>query len=410
MDTDIVVIGGGVAGSALAARMAAAGLGVIVLEREAAYRDMVRGEAIVPWGFLEAVELGVEDAITRADGISVITRMIPYDEALTVDAAQKRSSDLAEVVAGAPGVIGIGHPELREALANAAEKAGATVYRDVRKTNVRAGSHPAVTYQLDGLTRELSCRLVVAADGKFSMTRAALGVEMHSTVPRVKLTGMLVDDGGAWDRDVTSIAVDGRNQYIVIPRADNRLRLYVGRRVDDPQPLTGPRSIPDFLDAYRTPIFPESDRLAESTPVGPCATFPMCDSWTDTPVVPGAALIGDAAGWSNPVTAQGLSISLRDARMLAEALLDNAKWDPEALVSYTRERTERMRRLRFSTALTDLVSGFGMQDRGTRRGRMLAALAERPELGSALAAVHSGPWSIPEEAFAPDILTTLALS
>ncbi|MFC3243543.1 NAD(P)/FAD-dependent oxidoreductase [Gordonia humi] len=180
--------------------------------------------------------------------------------------------------------------------------------------------------------------------------------------------------------------------------------------MDDPEPLTGPQSIPDFLDAYRTPIFPDSDRLAESTPAGPCAAFSMCDSWTDTPVVDGAALIGDAAGWSNPLTAQGLSIGLRDARMLAEALLNDTTWNPETLSSYARERAERMRRLRFSTALTDLVSGFGMVDRTARRSRILAALAERPELGSALAAVHSGPWSIPEDAFASDILMTLALA
>ncbi|MFC3243542.1 FAD-dependent oxidoreductase [Gordonia humi] len=195
MDTDIVVIGGGVAGSAFAARMGAAGFGVIVLEREAAYRDMVRGEAMVPWGFLEAVELGVADAIMGADGRSVITRMVPYGDSLTVDAAQRRASDLTEVVPGAPGVIAVGHPELRSALADAAESAGATVLRGVRRSSVQAGSHPTVRYQRDGRIGELSCRLVVAADGKFSTTRAALGVDMHSTVPRVKLTGMLVDDG-----------------------------------------------------------------------------------------------------------------------------------------------------------------------------------------------------------------------
>lgn len=114
----------------------------------------------------------------------------------------------------------------------------------------------------------------------------------------------------------------------MIPRAENNVRLYVGQSVDYPEPLEGPSTISEFLESYRTSIFPDHDELAESTPIGPCATFPMNDAWTDTPVVPGGAVIGDAAGWSNPVTAQGLSITLRDARVLSEPLLDNVSWTP----------------------------------------------------------------------------------
>ena len=44
---DVVVIGGGIAGNALAAVMARAGRAVLVLERSIAYRDRVRGEVFV---------------------------------------------------------------------------------------------------------------------------------------------------------------------------------------------------------------------------------------------------------------------------------------------------------------------------------------------------------------------------
>ena len=184
--------------------------------------------------------------------------------------------------------------------------------------------------------------------------------------------------------------------------------MYVARREDDPEPLQGPSAVEEFLKSFRTPIFPHS--LAESTPIGPCATFPMNDAWVDDPVVPGVALVGDAAGWSNPVTAQGLAISLRDARMLAEALLDGPDWTPDGLAGYAQERAVRMARLRFASALTDLISGFGMPDRAARRSRMFGLLRRRPELGAALDAVHAGPWATPAEAYTPDILTTLALA
>jgi 2-polyprenyl-6-methoxyphenol hydroxylase-like FAD-dependent oxidoreductase len=410
VDTEVIVVGGGIAGCALAVRLAQAGVAVTVLERERVYRDIVRGEALVPWGFQEAVQLGVADVILETEGVSVMTRMVPYDESLSVEQAQRRSRDLANVVDGAPGVVGVGHPELREALATAAAKAGATVVRGVRRSVVDGGVNPSVTYEVDGRTRVERCRLVVGADGKKSATRATLGLPLSTTQGRVRLTGMLVDDGGAWDRAETAISVDGRNQFIVIPRADRRLRLYVARRDDDPEPLQGPSAVGEFLKSFRTPIFPQSEALAESTPIGPCATFPMNDAWVDEPVLPGVALIGDAAGWSNPVTAQGLAISLRDARMLAEALLDATDWSPRGLAAYAEERRTRMTRLRFASALTDLLTGFGMPDRAARRSRMLGLLRQRPELGAALEAVHAGPWAASSEAYTPDILTTVALA
>jgi 2-polyprenyl-6-methoxyphenol hydroxylase-like FAD-dependent oxidoreductase len=410
VDTEVIVIGGGIAGCALACRVAGAGVAVTVLERERVYRDIVRGEALVPWGFREAVQLGVADIILETEGVSVMTRMVPYDDSLTVEQAQRRSRDLSTVVDGAPGVVGVGHPELREALATAAVKAGATVIRGVRRSAMQGGADPSVSYEVDGRTYVAHCRLVVGADGKTSAVRTALGVPMRTTQARVRLSGMLVDDGGAWDRAETAISVDGRNQYIVIPRADNRLRLYVGRSVDDPAPIKGVNAVPDFLAAFWTPIFPHSDALATSTPIGPCATFPMNDAWVDEPVVPGAALVGDAAGWSNPVTAQGLSIALRDARVLSEELLDTTDWTRHGLAGYAQERSTRMARLRFASALMDLITGFGMPDRAARRARMVGLLRRRPELGAALDAVHAGPWAASPEAYTPDILSTLALA
>jgi choline dehydrogenase-like flavoprotein len=50
---DVVVVGGGVAGSSLGAALARAGLEVLVVEREARFRDRVRGDSLFPWGVVE---------------------------------------------------------------------------------------------------------------------------------------------------------------------------------------------------------------------------------------------------------------------------------------------------------------------------------------------------------------------
>ena len=56
---DIVTVGGGLGGSALAKVMAERGARVLVVEREAHFKDRVRGEALSPWGVADAKALGL---------------------------------------------------------------------------------------------------------------------------------------------------------------------------------------------------------------------------------------------------------------------------------------------------------------------------------------------------------------
>ncbi len=57
-DYDIITVGGGMGGAALAKAMAEKGYRVLVLEREARFKDRVRGEWLAPWGVAEAQALG----------------------------------------------------------------------------------------------------------------------------------------------------------------------------------------------------------------------------------------------------------------------------------------------------------------------------------------------------------------
>ena len=58
-DYDVITIGGGLAGGALAKMLAESGMRVLVLEREIAFRDRVRGEQMDCWGVVEARTLGL---------------------------------------------------------------------------------------------------------------------------------------------------------------------------------------------------------------------------------------------------------------------------------------------------------------------------------------------------------------
>jgi 2-polyprenyl-6-methoxyphenol hydroxylase-like FAD-dependent oxidoreductase len=65
---DVVIVGGGIGGGALAASLAGAGLDVLVLEKSTLYRDLVRGEWIAPWGVVELKRVGLYDAVCAGGG------------------------------------------------------------------------------------------------------------------------------------------------------------------------------------------------------------------------------------------------------------------------------------------------------------------------------------------------------
>jgi 2-polyprenyl-6-methoxyphenol hydroxylase-like FAD-dependent oxidoreductase len=111
---------------------------------------------------------------------------------------------------------------------------------------------------------------------------------------------------------------------------------------------------------------------------GPLASFDMTETWVDHPYRDGLAMIGDAAGASDPSWGQGLSLTLRDARVLAENLLSGDDW-PAAANNYASAHdgyfnTERI----VGQWVFDLLfqQGFGADQ---RRERALPLLAAEPD-------------------------------
>lgn len=391
---DVVIVGGGIAGSALATVLARDGRRVLVLERDLAYRDRIRGEILMPWGVTEMHQLGLEPVL-RAAGGTYATSFVRYDETVRPAAAEATAVPLDKLLPGVAGALDVGHPEACAALAAAAAAAGATVRRGVRVIGIERG---IVRYEHDGATREARCRLVVGADGRRSAVRRRLGIALHETTPRTACAGLLVDGLDDWPSDRIAIGTEGDLRFYLFPRAGGRVRLFLIQSADSRR-FTGAQAVGEFLDAWRLDCIPGSAAIAAARPAGPCATYPLNDSWTDAPLAPGVVLIGDAAGWNDPIIGQGLAIALRDVRIVVEAL--RATDDPTAadFEPYAQERRERMRRLRLvADVYTDVNATFTLAG-AARRKAVAEAMAADPLLAGPQLAVLLGPEKAPAESF-----------
>jgi 2-polyprenyl-6-methoxyphenol hydroxylase-like FAD-dependent oxidoreductase len=146
-------------------------------------------------------------------------------------------------------------------------------------------------------------------------------------------------------------------------------------------------------------VLPESECIVRARPAGPCAAYPMNDTWTERPIADGLALIVDAAGYSDPHIAPGPSVALRDVRILSELLPAGEEWAPAALQPYVEERADRMRRLRFCAAVANTLRGdFGAEGRERRR-RAQERMQAESELALCRQADMAGPDSVPASAF-----------
>jgi 2-polyprenyl-6-methoxyphenol hydroxylase-like FAD-dependent oxidoreductase len=161
--------------------------------------------------------------------------------------------------------------------------------------------------------------------------------------------------------------------------------------------FSGPSGTAAFLDACAHSPYPWSAEVAASTPIGPCATYPGDDTWTEAPYADGVVLVGDAAGHNDPVIGQGLSIAMRDARMVRDLVLDGARTAAD-FAPYGTERYARMERLRFGADVIAVAMAEDADNRSARQSWVVDRMAEMdPEVFPVLVGLFAGPENIPAE-------------
>ncbi len=381
--TDVVIIGGGIAGSSLGAALAQAGLGVTIVERESRFRDRVRGEGIHAWGVAEAEKLGLLDVLRGAEAAElsywrVFQNRQPVNDAMNIPEFSKLGF----------GEWSIYHPAMQDALIAHAEERGATICRPAKVTSVRVGREPEVVAAVNGDERRLRCRLVVGADGRLSGTRRWIGAtKQNDPLDNHHIGGVLIR---GHQMDGQSVYTgDGESAFTFnVSRADGTARTYL---IGTPAKLAEYRSRDRVMEFIREceSTLPE-DTFAGAEPAGPLAIYPGTNIWADRLTGDGVVLIGDAAMATDPSFGCGLSLVFRDVRVLRDLLLDGDNWQ-SAIEEFAIRHHAYAWSVRCYIAWNTSLSFSDDPDVSLRRERFQHARKEDPEGGGYGRIIHAGP-------------------
>ena len=326
---DVVVVGGGVAGSALGAALARAGLGVLVVEREARFRDRVRGDGIFPWGVVEMTRLSLAELLPTS-GARPLPRWQMYD-----DRAPGEPYDWRTDVPSGDVVWGANHPGLQEALFAEAAAAGAVTMRPAKvlaPSRIGDGQF-AVPIETDEGPTVVQTRLVIGADGRDSGVRRWIGATTIHDPSHHLIGGCLVADVDL-DPDAAHLARYRGGVSLLFRHASGRARAYLVCQPEAAEAMRGRGAVDAFL-ATCAAAFPDG-AFARARAVGPVAFFPGSDVYPDRIAGEGIVLIGDAAGANDPSQGQGVSLAMRDVRELRDLLLAH-EWQA-AIEEFARRR------------------------------------------------------------------------
>lgn len=411
---DVAIVGAGPAGSATATYLARAGLDVALVDRAAFPRDKPCAEYLSPAVEPLLAELGALAAIeathpARLRGFRVFApdgRMFQGDFAgVRGDGSIARDS-----AAGYETGLAVSRTILDAALVMAARGAGAEVRENWRLSTITRDATKAVwrlSSSVAGAENSLSARILIGADGVHSMVARRLGLRLEARTRKIAIVAHLRGIEGLSEYGEMHVA---NRRYVGIAPMETpseTARCNVAMVVDERREGRALAGKPQeyLLDALST--FPRlRDRVGALTIVRPALTASRLSSRVRRRSAEAALLVGDAAGYFDPFTGEGIFHALRSAQLAGSAIIEAlavGDVSASAMSRYDRAHTAAFRGKR----AVELAVQAAVQTPALM-SHIAARLEKRKLLADTLVAV-TGDYLSPAAVLRPDYLLRLAL-
>jgi flavin-dependent dehydrogenase len=339
---EIAIVGGGPAGASMAARLATAGRDVVVLERSPAWRWRACGVFASPATLAVLRRTGLDEATIRA-----AARPVPAMQVETPTGTSFRLTYGAEQ--GGEQAVGFDRSTLDPTLLELARHCGADIRTGCQVVTVDLPRGELTARCVDGTTGRIRASVIVGADGLRSIVARSAGVARPARLgPRIGLTYHLEDVDGPLVRDARMCVIrDGYIGVAPVPNGRVNIGIVLGGSWRDRLERVGAQALAPSLVRSIAPVDGDaaawrfgqpSDSIAGASPLGhrvtrrAAITGPRRQGWI---------LIGDAAGFLDPFTGEGLHRALVSAELADEALTRDVTRRTSAVAIYDRRMRQR---------------------------------------------------------------------
>ncbi|XP_021274179.1 squalene epoxidase 3-like [Herrania umbratica] len=314
--TDVIIVGAGVAGAALAHTLGKDGRRVHVIERDLTEPDRIVGELLQPGGYLKLVELGLEDCVKEIDAQRVLGYALFKDERNT-----KLSYPLEKFhadVAGRSFHNGRFIQRMREkasTLPNVRLEQGT-----VTSLLEENGTIRGVQYKTkDGQELRAYAPLTIVCDGCFSNLRRSL-CNPKVDVPSC-FVGLVLENCELPFSNHGHVILGDPSPILFYPISSTEVRCLVdvpGQKV----PSIANGEMANYLKTMVAPQVPPElrDAFIAAVNKGNIRTMPNRSMPADPYPTPGALLMGDAFNMRHPLTGGGMTVALSDIVVLRDLL------------------------------------------------------------------------------------------
>jgi flavin-dependent dehydrogenase len=381
VSADVVVVGAGPAGAATAILLAEHGLAVTVLERGPRARPKVCGEYLSPEAGRVLDRLGALKAVDAGGAVALTGMRITAPDGTILDA---RYGAVGGFRPYRQHAMGVSRATLDGALLDRVRALPIDLREGVRVTDVivqRGRLVGVLGADGAGARVEVRARVVVAADGRASVIAQRLGCRHPHRLARMALVTYVT---GVPDcHDVGEIFVDPPDYAILNPLAPDRVNLSLVVPLAHAVPWRA--RLEDFFVARVKQLPHLARRLAGARRLAPLQFMGPLAYRVAPPRDGGVIFVGDAAGFYDPFTGEGIYTALRSAELAAETLVSALRTgdvSATALAAYGRARHALFAdKERVTRVLQGVI--------GRRRLANLAArwLAARPRVLAALLGV-----------------------